>query len=221
MLLAAGLGTRMRPLTDTRPKPLVRVAGKCLLDHALDHARAAGISRIVVNTHYRAEMIEHHLSGSGIVTVHERELLETGGGLRNALGLLGSDPVWVMNPDAIYAGPNPFDVLAPCWKPDQMEALHLVIPTERAAGQVTGGDWDVGPNAKLTRGGSHVYTGLHITRTDRLAGIPDKAFSLNRVWDLMIDAGGLHGCEYPGRWCDVGRPESIPLAEAMLKHSDV
>ena len=221
MLLAAGLGTRMRPLTDDRPKPLIAVAGKPLIDHALDLVRAAGVTRIVVNTHYRAAQLEAHLQGTGITTIHEPELLETGGGLRNALPLLGDGPVWVMNPDAIYAGPNPLEQLATAWDPNRMEALQLLIPTDRAIGQATGGDWDIGPEGRLSRGKTHIYSGLHITHTNRLAAIPDRAFSLNRVWDQMIAAGGLYGTEYPGAWCDVGRPESIPLAEAMLTGGNV
>ncbi|WP_284165163.1 nucleotidyltransferase family protein [Frigidibacter sp. SD6-1] len=221
MLFAAGLGTRMRPLTDDRPKPLIEVAGRTLLHHALDQTR--GDERIVVNLHYRGEQIRQHLQGrENIAFSAETEtLLETGGGLKAALPLLGADPVFVMNSDAVWNGANPLDQLAAAWDGERMEALLLLVPKDRATGHTGRGDFLLGGDARLTRWPGHVYTGAHITRTGRIAAWPEDRFSLNPVWDAMAAEGRLYGAIHQGGWCDVGRPESIALAEDMLGGADV
>jgi N-acetyl-alpha-D-muramate 1-phosphate uridylyltransferase len=222
MLFAAGFGTRMRPLTDMRPKPLIEVAGKALIDHALDLARKAGVTRIVANLHYLPEQIENHLKGSSVVTIREQpDILETGGGLRNALPVLGDGPVFVLNTDAVWTGQNPLKTLAGAWDESRMDALHLLVPTERASGHHGKGDWDLDPHGRLSRGTHFVYPGAHITTTDRLESVSDKAFSLNVIWDQMIADGRLYGVEHQGGWCDVGRPESIALAESLLRNGNV
>ncbi|MCY1126632.1 nucleotidyltransferase family protein [Frigidibacter sp. RF13] len=221
MLFAAGLGTRMRPLTDDRPKPLIRVAGRTLLDHALGQVQ--GGERIVVNLHYRGEQIRQHLKGRQNITfsAETETLLETGGGLKAALPLLGTDPVYVMNSDAVWTGANPLDQLAAAWDGARMEALLLLVPKDRATGHTGNGDFLIGSDGRLTRGPGHVYTGAQIIRTGRIAAWPEARFSLNPVWDAMAAEGRLFGVVHKGGWCDVGRPDSISLAEDMLRGADV
>lgn len=217
MLFAAGFGTRMRPLTADRPKPMIEVAGRPLIDHALEVVRAHGPEHIVANVHYRPDPLIHHLAGTGVGISHEDpEILDTGGGLRAALPLLGEGPVFTMNTDAVWKGPNPLDLLAELWQPDRMEALLLCIPTARAHGHRGMGDFLVQPGAPAARGPGAVYSGLQILRTEGLHDIADTAFSLNRLWDGMLARGSLFAAEYPGEWCDVGRPDGIAQAERML-----
>ncbi len=215
MLFAAGLGRRMAPLTDHLPKPLIPVAGRALIDHALDLAREAGIDRIVVNSHYLPDMLAAHLAPRGITPVYEPELLETGGGLKNALPLLGSEVVLTLNSDAVWTGENPLQSLLSAWDPDRMQALLLLADPCRALGHV-GGDFLIGADGRLTRGPGPIYAGAQILHTARLAAEPAAVFSMNRIWDAMIADDGLFGVVHPGRWCDVGRPEGIALAEGML-----
>ena len=132
MLFAAGRGTRMGSLTANRPKPLIPVAGRALIDHALDLVKEAGPACTVVNLHYRAEMLRQHLSGEDLLFSEEAELLETGGGLRHALPLLGTDPVFTLNSDAIWSGPNPLKLLQEHWDPDRMDGLMLCLDTRNA-----------------------------------------------------------------------------------------
>lgn len=216
MIFAAGFGTRMGALGLDRPKALIPLAGRPLLDHALDIARAEA-DRIVVNTHYRADKVHDHLNGTDVLISHEAEpILETGGGLRAARPLLGSDPVFTLNPDAAWRGPNPLGVLRAAWRGD-MEALLLLVTQDQAVGHKRSGDFALGADGRLIRGGALTFTGAQRLRTDRLDAVEAQAFSLNLLWDLMAADGGLYGVIYPGRWCDVGYPEAIPLAEAMLR----
>ncbi|MEL6883320.1 MAG: nucleotidyltransferase family protein [Pseudomonadota bacterium] len=222
MLFAAGFGTRMRPLTDNCPKPLIQVAGRALIDHALDMARSAGITRIVANLHYLPDQIEAHLTGTKVVTVREEpEILETGGGLRNALPQLGSDTVLTLNTDAIWEGPNPITALLAQWSPDRMDALLTCVPVANTGGYTGTGDFSVATDGRLTRGPGYVYGGLQIMKTDRLRTLPDAAFSLNVVWNEMASDKRLFGCAYDGQWCDVGNPGGIVQAEMMMKKTDV
>ncbi|MDO5368858.1 nucleotidyltransferase family protein [Paracoccus sp. (in: a-proteobacteria)] len=216
MLFAAGKGTRMAPLTDVTPKPLIPVAGRPLIDHALALARAGGARRIVVNVHHLGQQVVDHLAGSDVLISDETEaLLETGGGLKKALPLLGQGPVLTMNPDVVWTGPNPVAALRAAWD-DRMDALLMLVPVDRAQGRVGGGDFALDARGRITRGGPFVYTGCQIIRTGGLAAITEPVFSLNRLWDRMIADGRAHGIVHPGGWCDVGRPDCIPLAEAML-----
>lgn len=221
MLFAAGFGTRMRHLTKDRPKPLIKVAGNPLIDHALDLAQATHPPRIVANLHYLPDQLEAHLAPRGVTTVIETpNILDTGGGLRNALDLLGTNPVITMNTDAIWVGPNPLAILLKAWDPDRMDALLIGIEPARASGHPKG-DFDISGDGLLTRGSALIYGGIQIIKTDLLADIPDEAFSLNVVWDLMLGRKRLYGATYPGDWCDVGHPEGIAMAEALLEQSDV
>ena len=214
LLFAAGLGTRMAPLTNTRPKPLVEVAGKPLLDHAL--AQCVGL-KAVVNTHYFAEQIHDHLADKDVLVSDESDqLLETGGGLKRALPLLDSDPVFTMNTDAVWRGANPVQSLQGAWLPEEMEALLLMIPTAQAVGHNGSGDFDIDSEGRLSRGTDYVYSGVQIIRTDGLAAITEDAFSMWALWEDVLAKETMFGTVYDGQWCDVGRPESIPVAEAML-----
>lgn len=221
MLFAAGFGTRMEALTADRPKPLIPVAGRALIDHALDQAQ--GVERIVVNLHYLPQMIRDHLSGrDGIAFSAETEtILETGGGLKQALPLLGDGPVFTLNTDAVWTGPTALAELAAAWDPMRMDALLLLIPRDRATGHSGKGDFVVDRDGCLSRGPGLVYTGAQILRTEGLAEISDRVFSLNRLWDRMAANGRLFGIVHQGGWCDVGRPEAIALAEDMLRAAHV
>ncbi len=230
-VLAAGLGTRMRPVTDTRPKPLVEVAGKALLDHALDRAAEAGLSEAVVNVHWLPEQIEAHLArrtGAPRITVSdEREaLLETGGGIRKALPLLGDAPFVVMNSDSFWLeGPVPnLSRLVAAWDPARMDALLLVAPTTTSLGYEGAGDFVMEADGRLERRGERriapfIYAGVAILTPGLFAGSPEGAFSLNRLFDRAIGAGRLFGMRLDGQWLHVGTPDAIRAAEDRVRAS--
>lgn len=218
MIFAAGFGTRMGPLTADRPKPMVEVAGKPLIDHARQVAADAGITRLVVNLHYRPEPLAAHLAGTGIRLSHEAdELLDTGGGLKAALPLLGTSPVYTLNSDAVWSGRNPLTELAAAWDPERMDALLLLLRPEDARGHKGTGDFRLS-DGLLSRGPGYVYSGAQIVKTTGLHDIPDRIFSLNRLWDRMIGRGRLAGTVHEGGWCDVGHPGGIAEAEALLDY---
>jgi len=216
LLFAAGLGTRMGALTKDKPKPLIRVAGKPLIDHALDLATEANTATKVVNLHYRGTMIRDHLAGKPVVFSDESAaLLETGGGLQHALPLLNGNPVLTMNTDAVWNGPNPVQHILRAWQP-KMEALLLIVEKRSAMGHLGQGDFRIDAVGRLHRAPDAIYTGLQIIRTDVLSEIEETAFSMNLAWNIIAERGGLYGTVYDGQWCDVGQPASIAAAEAML-----
>lgn len=221
MVFAAGFGTRMGALTAQRPKPLIEVAGRPLIDHALDLAEQAGATPVVVNTHYLADQIAHHLAGRPVRLSHEPDrILETGGGLRKALPLLGNGPVMTLNSDAIWTGLNPLSQLMARWDDDRMDALLLLLPAQAATGHSGTGDFLADAQGRLTRAKGApglVYLGAQILRTEWLHAIDQQVFSLNLLWDRMIENGRAFGLVHQGGWCDVGRPEGIAEAEALLK----
>lgn len=221
MLFAAGFGMRMGAMTRDTPKPLIKVAGKSLLDHAL--AQTKGLSRKVINLHYKGEQITAHLAGQNITLSWERgAILETGGGLRAALPMLRTSPVYTLNTDAVWTGQNPLSELSAAWDEARMDALLLLGPADRTRGRTGPGDFTLDPAGRIVRaagGPGLTYLGAQIIRTDRLARIDAQVFSLNRLWDLMIAEGGAYGVVHDGLWCDVGRPEGIATAEAMLAQS--
>lgn len=222
MLFAAGFGTRMGALTAERPKPMIEIGGKPLIDHALDLVDPLGLSRVVANLHYKPEALIEHLEPRGIgLSLEMPEILETGGGLRHALPLLGEGPVFTMNTDAIWRGPNPLDMLANAWNPDRMDALLICIPPGNALGHAGAGDFLLDDAGRISRGPGHVYGGVQIVKPEGLHDIDEKAFSLNLLWNRMGAEGRLFGLEYPGMWCDVGRPDGIALAETLLERGDV
>lgn len=218
MLFAAGLGTRMAPLTDHVPKPLIAVGGLPLIDHALAQVDGAGVGRVVVNLHYKAGMIRAHLEARPDVQFSDEsaEILETGGGLKAALPLLGSEPVYTMNTDAVWSGNNPLTELAEAWDPTRMGACLLLAHRDDAVGHQGQGDFDLMDDGRITRGGPYVYTGVQITETGRIAAMTEAKFSLNRVWDQMAAERRLFGTKHRGGFCDVGRPDAIALAEAHM-----
>jgi len=231
MVMAAGLGKRMRPLTATRPKPLVEVAGKPLIDHVFDRLIAAGVTRAVVNVHYLADTLEAHLAGRypqmEIVISDERaRLLETGGGLVQARELLGPDPILVVNSDNLWVdGPvDSLRQLAHRWQPDAMDALLLMIPYARAHNHRGQGDFHLGPDGRITRrrrpgtAAPFVYSGVQILHPRIIADWPDGPFSLNLFWTRAIEAGRAYGEVHQGLWFDVGTPAAIPRTEALLGH---
>lgn len=217
MIFAAGLGTRMGALTATRPKPMIEVAGRTLLDRTIDLAEEAGAAPLVANTHYLPESMRPTLSARGIVESHEPgTLLDTGGGLKAALRHLPGDIVATMNSDAVFAGPNPVRHLLSHGLPDDADALLLTVPMTRAVARTTPGDFTLGEDGRLTRRGDRVYTGLQLIRTAPVAAQAERVFSFNLLWDVFAANGRLLGLDYPGHWCDVGHPGGIAEAEAML-----
>lgn len=216
LLFAAGKGTRMGVLTRDRPKPLIKVGDKALIDYALDLTRAAEIGTIVVNVHAHAPLLRAHLAGQDVLVSDETDrLLETGGGLRKALPLLDGDPVLTMNTDAVWKGPNPITQLLNAWHPD-MEALLLMIAKRNVTGHLGSGDFSIDKDNRLHRAPDMIYTGVQMIRPRVLSEITEDAFSMNLAWDRIGARGGLFGVVYDGQWCDVGQPESIPLAKDML-----
>jgi MurNAc alpha-1-phosphate uridylyltransferase len=230
MLMAAGLGKRMRPLTATRPKPLVRVAGQALIDHALDRIEDAGIRRTVVNVHYLADAVEAHLqararqTGADYPVSDERaKLLETGGGLIHALPLLGDAPFLCANSDNLWinGSGDSIRLLASRWDDAEMDALLLVIPHARATGHRGLGDFHLDPQGRLSRRKSgrvapFVYTGVQIISPRLIQDPPSDVFSTNIFWDRAIAQGRAYGMTHSGLWFDVGTPEAIPLVEAGI-----
>ncbi|MCK0141388.1 nucleotidyltransferase family protein [Aliiroseovarius sp. F20344] len=222
MIFAAGRGTRMGSLTEAKPKPLIPVAGKPLLDHALKIVDdATGISQIMVNTHYLANQIEDHLSDRRILFSPENELLETGGGLKQALTLHNTGSVYTLNADAVWSGPNPMQALLDAWQPSKMDALMLLVPPENAIGHLGAGDFHQSSDGRLTRGPGLVYTGCQIIKTGPVSAIQENVFSLNTVWNAIEKSDRLFGLSYTGSWCDVGHPDGITLAERLLETQNV
>lgn len=229
MVMAAGLGKRMRPLTATRPKPLIPVAGKALLDHVFDRLRSAGIKRAVVNVHYLADALEAHLKAHvkdvDIVVSDERDrLLETGGGLVKAREMIGDQPFLVVNADNLWIdGPaDTIKLLASCWDDAAMDALLLVVPYARAHNHPGRGDFHLDAQGKITgrrkpgRVAPFVYTGVQILSPRVIRDWPEGPFSTNLFWDRAIEAGRAYAFVHQGLWFDVGSPPAIARTEALL-----
>lgn len=230
MVLAAGLGTRMRPLTDTMPKPMVPVAGKPLIDHVLDRLADARVAHAVVNVHYLADMLVQHLASRTqphIVISDERGLLlGTGGGIVRALPHLGHAPFLLINSDTIWIdGPQPnLARLAEAFDPDTMDALLLLAPTTGSIGYAGRGDFIMQPDGRLVRRSErevapYVYAGAAILSHALFAGAPQGEFSLTDLFDRAAALGRLHGLRLEGLWMHVGTPEAVAEAEAAIKAS--
>lgn len=231
MVMAAGIGKRMRPLTATRPKPLVRVAGKPLIDYALDKLEEAGVARAVVNVHYLPDQIEAYLEqrqqqgrDPAIAISDEREaLLETGGGMIRALPLIDADPFFCVNSDNIWLdGPrNAFGALSDAWNPEKMDALLLLVNHARAFNYQGLGDFHLDQEGRITRRrpgriAPFIYTGLQIVSHRLLRDAPEGSFSTGVLWNRAIAEGRLHGVSHTGLWYEVGEPQMIAPTEAAL-----
>ncbi len=228
MVLAAGLGTRMRPLTDTCPKPLIKTGGKVLMDHLLDPLAAAGVKRVVVNVHYLADQVEAHArtrTDMDVVISDERDIvLETGGALARARPLLGDDPIFVVNTDAFWGGggPEPFLALAARFDPAQMDELLLVADTQRCLGFDGPGDFFRDQTGALSRRGEAAsapwaYAGVRMIRPQAFDGLAVERFSVAwRIWGPSIEAGRLHGLPLDDFWLHVGDPAALKDAQMWL-----
>lgn len=214
MIFAAGLGTRMRPLTDNMPKPLVELGGRPIVDRVVTFGREAGCTPIAGNVHYLPEVMSRYFMSQGIAVSDETtQLLDTGGGLKKALPLLGGTSVFTINPDALWLGENPLKFLDQHWSGSG--ALLLLVDPGRANARTGKGDFSLTGN-RITRGGDLIYSGAQIIDVTALEDIDRPVFSLNAVWDRLAEKGNLHGVVYPGEWCDLGTPEALQLAERLL-----
>ncbi len=230
MVLAAGLGTRMRAFNGHIPKPLVQVGGKALLDHMLDRLAAAGVERAVINVHHLAEQIEQHVASRRkpqIVISDERgELLGTGGGVVNALPALGAEPFFHVNSDTIWIDgvqPN-LSRLADAFVPADMDVLLLLAPTTTSIGYSGRGDFSMSPDGRLVRRGERdvvpfVYAGAAVLRPQLFKDAPAGPFSLTLLFDRAAEAGRLFGLRLEGVWMHVGTPEAVAAAEAAITES--
>jgi len=228
MALAAGLGTRMRPLTLTRPKALVEVCGKPLLDHVLDRFALAGVSNAVVNVHHFADLMRGHLAartGPPALQISDEsdQVLETGGGLVKARPLLGDAPIFVSNIDALWSegATCELDRLRAAWRGDDMDALLLLARREETSGYGGAGDFFLDDDGRVRRRGSadsapFVFAGTHILNPRVIEGYPEEAFSLNRIWDELLAKGRVQGLVMDAFWMHVGDPEARDAAEARL-----
>lgn len=230
MVLAAGLGTRMRPLTDALPKPLVKVAGRALIDHVLDRLADARVARAVVNVHYFADQMQQHLSRRKvpqIVISDERGLLlGTGGGVKKALPELGDAPFFHINSDTIWIDgvkPN-LTLLAEAFDPKSMDALLLLAPTAGSVGYAGRGDFAMATDGRLRKRSEQevapfVFAGAAILSPALFKGAPSGEFSLTTLFDRAADTGRLHGLRLEGLWMHVGTPEAVAAAEATIRAS--
>jgi MurNAc alpha-1-phosphate uridylyltransferase len=230
MILAAGFGTRMRPITEHTPKPLIPLAGRALIDHGIDRLVAAGVKRVVVNTHYKAEMMAAHLTARRdveIVLSHEETLLNTGGGVKKALPHLG-EAFYVVNADVFWLnGRAPaLDRLMRAWDGARLDALLLVQRTTSAIGYEGAGDFVVDPLGHVRRRAErevvpHLFAGIEILSRRFFDGAPDGGFSLNPLWNQAIAAGRLEALIHDGEWFHVGTPQGLAASEDRLSEKNL
>jgi len=228
MIMAAGLGNRMRPLTDTRPKPLVEVAGKAMIDHCFDKLAAAGIGKAVVNVHYMADMLEAHLAALSYpvairISDERAQLMETGGGLVQAEPLIAEDNFFCINSDNLWIdGPaNSLHQLAEAWDEDRMDALLLLVPRLTAHNYKGSGDFHLDGEKRISRKlpgqeAPMIYSGIQLLSKRLLRDPPEGPFSTNILWERAIGEGRLFGSVHQGEWFEVGSPEAIAPTEAAL-----
>jgi N-acetyl-alpha-D-muramate 1-phosphate uridylyltransferase len=222
MIMGAGLGTRMRPLTDDRPKPMVTVAGRTLIDHSIDRLIAAGVNRIVVNVHYKADVLRAHLDKRRDVEIvysdETEKLLDTGGGVVKAMPHFAGEPFFVINSDSILP---PLPAMQRLWDAQRMDALLLLAEMETAMGYEGSGDFVLEADGKVARAKDRIeqpyaYPGVQIVHPRLFDNAPDGAFSTNIMWDRAIEAGRLYGTVLEGVWIHVGTPEARGEAEDYL-----
>jgi len=229
MVMAAGLGKRMRPLTATRPKPLVEVGGKALIDHVVDRLRSAGIKRVIVNVHYLPDQMEAHLRARVkdmelVISDERKQLMETGGGLVQARELIGDKPFVCVNSDNLWLD-GPIDAirqLAAQWDDTRMDALLLLVPLARANSHSGQGDFHLDPFGRIVgrrkpgRLAPFVYTGVQILSPRVIRDWPEGPFSTNLFWTRALEAGRLWGAVHQGLWFDIGSPPAIAAAEVAM-----
>lgn len=227
MVMAAGMGQRMRPLTNDRPKPLIQVGGRTLLDHGLDRLAEAGVHTVVVNVHYLGGQIIAHLADRTspriLISDESAGLLDTGGGIKKALDLLGPAPFFTLNTDALWTegGAPTLGALADAYDEATMDAVLLLAPTVGSVGFTGAGDFHIDAENRLTRRRRDgeaplVFAGVTLTHPRLFAKAPDGAFSTNLLWDRAIASGRLYGHRHGGRWMHVGTPDAVAQAEAVL-----
>lgn len=227
MIMAAGLGTRMRPLTDDRPKPLVMVAGKTLIDHALDRLVAAGVKLAVVNVHYMADQVKAHLAKRKDIEIRYSEeadaLLGTGGGVVKAMPHFGDEPFFIINSDTIWVEGfgQALERMKARWNGESMDGLLLMAAMVSAIGFEGSGDFNMDPDGHLTRVAElrlspYAFPGVQIVHPRLFAKAPAGTFSTNLVWDIAIAARRLYGIRLDGVWIHVGTPEAVSDAEIFL-----
>jgi MurNAc alpha-1-phosphate uridylyltransferase len=223
MILAAGLGTRMRPLTDTLPKPLISVAGRSMLERAFDHLKMAKVSHIVVNTHYLAPLITERVKELYPQTLisHEDTLLETGGGIKHALPLLGNDPFFLLNGDSIWTGTSRLTHMEKSWDETRMDALLLLIPRGNAHGYEGLGDFHMDAQGHLRRPergqeAPYVYIGAQVLNPQLFQNSPCGPFSINLLWDKALRNGRLFGHVHEGEWFHMSTPQDLEKYAPMI-----
>lgn len=229
MLLAAGLGTRMGPLSAECPKPLIKVLGKPLIDYGLDHCVEYGIRQIIVNTHYLPNQICNHVSKfKCVTTIYEKERLETGGGVKNALSCFGQSPFFVINSDALWVdGPYPaLKRLALAWDENRMDALLLLYPVFRLTSYMGHGDYHVDGNGIAQRRAElevspYIFAGVQVLHPRLFQNTPEGAFSLNTLYDKAESEGRLYAQVHDGDWYHVGTPEELRLAEINISQRNI
>jgi MurNAc alpha-1-phosphate uridylyltransferase len=230
MVLAAGLGLRMRPLTESRPKPLVSVAGQPLIEHIFKPIEAAGVSRIVMNVHYLADQLRAHIAARAgadvIISDETARLMDSGGGIKKALSALGHEPFFVLNGDSFWIdGPRPNLMrLAEAWEPERMDILLLVVASALATGYEGKGDFTMEADGRLHRRverhvAPFVYAGVGIMKPELFSDTPEGPFSLKLIFDRAISAEKLFGLRLDGEWLHVGTPNAIEAAEMRLRRS--
>jgi MurNAc alpha-1-phosphate uridylyltransferase len=227
MMLAAGLGTRMRPLTLTRPKPLIEVAGRSLIDRGVDALEHANVELVVVNKHYLAGQIEDWAAARTtphiIVQDEEALILDTGGGVAKALPHLGPEPFFVLNSDSFWVdGPQPaLQRMRQAWNDATMDCLLLLARKDRSTGFDGPGDFDMDATGRLARRSGetaeHVYAGAYLVHPRLFRDAPEGAFSMNQLWNRALADGRLHGLVHDGWWLHVGTPDAIALAQDKLR----
>ncbi|MFP4314007.1 MAG: nucleotidyltransferase family protein [Alphaproteobacteria bacterium] len=229
-IMAAGYGERMRPLTDDRPKPMVEINGKPLIDHILDDFRQHGIEKTIINTHYKAEVLEKHLYGikaPQIVISHEKELLNTGGGLKNALSHFDNGAFFVINGDAYFEHNDvnrALDAMEKAWDPQIMDILILLEPVHKMHLTEGIGDYNLNPDGRairaLNKNGAYMFTSLRINKTSIFANAPDSAFNYRDLMDEAQEKGRLYGLAHQGLWHHISTPEDVRAVNAHLAKHD-
>jgi MurNAc alpha-1-phosphate uridylyltransferase len=228
MVMGAGMGTRMAPLTDKKPKPLVPFMGKPLIDHVLARLDAAGVQEVVVNVHAHADLLEAHLkrvTSPKITLSDERaELLDTGGGVKKARPLLGEDPIFTFNSDSVWIeGRRPtLTRMMEMWDPERMDALLMIASATSTIGEVRRGDFTMDPDGSLVRRQEQtvapfMYAGVQIIKPELFDEGPDGPFSTNLMWDNAIERGRLFGLRMEATWMHVGTPDDLADAERFLR----